>query len=129
VERDSSTRKSLILVVDDELSLTDLMKDILEPMDYRVLTAASGEEAVALYGQNREEVDLVVLDLIMPGMGGGAAFNALRAMNPELKIILSSGLGADGEVRRILEKGCSGFIQKPFRMAKFSATVQEVLEK
>lgn len=128
MERDVSTDKKLILVVDDEIGIVAFMRDLLESMGYRVLTAASGADAVALYMQKRKEIDLVFLDMIMPGMRGGAAFDALRAMNPELKIILSSGLCADGEVRKLLDKGGSWFIQKPFRIASISKMLQEAFK-
>jgi two-component system cell cycle sensor histidine kinase/response regulator CckA len=89
--------------------------------------AGCGQEAIAIYMEKGREIDLVVLDLIMPGMGGGKAFETLRNINPHLKVILSSGYSIDGEARRILENGCNGFIQKPFRMADISQKVREVL--
>jgi two-component system cell cycle sensor histidine kinase/response regulator CckA len=67
------------------------------------------------------------LDLIMPGMGGIKAFEVLRSINPALKVILSSGYSVDGEARRIMDKGCNGFLQKPFRLADISQKVREIL--
>jgi PAS domain S-box-containing protein len=116
-----------ILVVDDEKCNLTVTKEILESLGYRVMVAGCGQEAIALYMEKGREIDLVVLDLIMPGMGGGKAFETLRNINPHLKVILSSGYSIDGEARRILENGCNGFIQKPFRMADISQKVREVL--
>jgi len=72
-------------------------------------------------------IDLVILDMVMPGMGGGAAFDALRAINPAVKIILSSGYSVDGVARTILDRGCNGFIQKPFLLAELSRKIREIL--
>jgi two-component system cell cycle sensor histidine kinase/response regulator CckA len=118
-----------ILVVDDEKSNATMMQEILESSGYRVLIAGSGQEAVAVYMEKGREVDLVLLDMIMPGMGGGRTFDALRSIDPGVKVILSSGCSADGEVRQILERGCRGFIQKPFRIADITGMIREVVEK
>jgi two-component system cell cycle sensor histidine kinase/response regulator CckA len=116
-----------ILVVDDEKCNIAVTKEILESLGYRVMIAGCGQEAIALYMEKGQEINLVILDLIMPGMGGGKAFEALRNINPDLKVILSSGYSVDGEARRIMEKGCNGFLQKPFRIADISQKVREVL--
>lgn len=129
VERKVLMGKKTILVVDDEKSSATVMKEILESLGYRVLIAGSGQEAVAVYTEKGKEVDLVLLDMIMPGMGGGKTFDALRAINPGVKVILSSGLSADGEARQILDRGCSGFIQKPYRIANIAGMIREVIEK
>jgi signal transduction histidine kinase/CheY-like chemotaxis protein len=119
--------RETILLVDDEKCNIIVMKEILESLGYRVMVAGCGQEAIAIYMEKRHEIDLVILDLIMPGMGGGKAFEALRSINPELKVILSSGYSVDGEARRIMEKGCNGFIQKPFRIADLSEKLRDIL--
>jgi CheY-like chemotaxis protein len=91
------------------------------------LVAGCGQEAIAIYLEKGQEIDLVIMDLIMPGMGGGKAFEVLRSINPDLKIILSSGYSVDGEARQIMEKGCNGFLQKPFRIADLSQKLRKVL--
>ncbi len=118
-----------ILLVDDEKCNIVVTKEILESLGYRVMGAGCGQEAIAIYMEKGREIDLVILDLIMPGMGGGKAFETLRSINPDLKVILSSGYSADGEARRIMEKGCNGFIQKPFRIADLSRKLRDVLER
>ena len=117
-----------ILLVDDERSIAEVMREILESLGYRVMTAGSGQEAIAIYMEKGKEIDLVILDMIMPGMGGGKAFAALREIDPGVRVILSSGYSADGEVRQILEKGCNSFIQKPFRIAEISKKIRDVLD-
>ena len=120
--------RETILLVDDEKNNIAVTKEILESLGYRVMIAGCGQEAIALYMEKGREIDLVILDLIMPGMGGGKTFEALRDIDPDLKVILSSGYSVDGEARRIMEKGCNGFIQKPFKIADLSQKVREVLE-
>ena len=122
------TGKETILLVDDEQSIAEVTKEILESLGYRVMTAGSGQEAMAIFMEKGKEIDLVILDMIMPGMGGGKAFTALREIDPGVKVILSSGYSADGEARQILEKGCNSFIQKPFRVADISKKIREVLD-
>lgn len=126
-EKEILMGRETILVVDDEKTNILVTREILENLGYRVMIAGCGQEAIALYMEKGREIDLVILDLIMPGMGGVKAFEALRGINPDLKVILSSGYSVQGEARRIMEKGCNGFLQKPFRIADISQKVREVL--
>ena len=116
-----------VLVVDDETFIRDVTKEMLEDLGYRVLTAGSGEEAVSLFASGGGGIDLVILDMIMPGMGGGEVYDALRAMNPEVRVILSSGYSIDGMAREIMERGIREFLQKPFRIEDLSRKVRSVL--
>jgi two-component system cell cycle sensor histidine kinase/response regulator CckA len=125
VEKKILPGRETILFVDDEKN--NVTKEILECLGYRVMVAGSGQEAIALYMEKGREIDLIILDLIMPGMGGIKAFEVLRSINPVLKVILSSGYSVDGEARRIMDKGCNGFLQKPFRLADISQKVREIL--
>jgi len=117
-----------ILVVDDEQSVAAVTKDILENLGYRVITAGSGQEAVSLYMEYGSQIDLVVLDMIMPGMSGEKTFNALLGIDSGVKVILASGYSLDDQTRRILARGCRGFIQKPFRIHEISRKIREVLD-
>ena len=94
---------------------------------YRVLTARDGKEAVKVYRKNQEEIDLVLLDIVMPNMGGGQAYDRLKEINPGVKVLLLSGYSIDGEAKQILERGCNGFIQKPFTMKELYTKITEVL--
>jgi two-component system cell cycle sensor histidine kinase/response regulator CckA len=95
-------------------------------LGYEVLTAASGEEAIRIYSANKEKIDMVILDLIMPGMGGDETFDRLIHADPEIKIIISSGYSVDGKASQLLADGAVGFIQKPFSMNELSDTLQRV---
>ena len=116
-----------VLLVDDEAMILTVAQKMLEKLGYRVLTAMSGKEAIDLYEKKREEIDLVILDMIMPGMGGGKTFDRLKEIDRNVKILLSSGYSINGQAHEILNRGCRGFIQKPFDMEEFSLKVREVL--
>ena len=121
--------RETILVVDDEQSNIAVMVEMLEMLHYRVLPAGSGQEAVAVYSQKGKEIDLVILDMIMPGINGGRTFDILREINPDVAVILASGYSAEGEARSIINRGCRGFIQKPFHMQELSRRVRDVLDR
>ena len=118
-----------IMVVDDEAINISVMKEMLEMLHYRVLPVGSGQEAVAVYMEKGKEIDLVILDMIMPGISGGRTFDILREINPDVAVILASGYSAEGEARTILNRGCRGFIQKPFHLQELSRKVREVLDR
>ncbi|MBN2255757.1 MAG: response regulator [Deltaproteobacteria bacterium] len=115
-----------LLLVDDEEPILDVNREILEILGYRVVVAASGSEAIETF-RSGCDFDLVLLDMIMPGMSGAETFDALRIINPDIKIILVTGYSFDGQAAAILEKGCNGFIQKPFRIANLSRIIRKVL--
>jgi CheY-like chemotaxis protein len=120
--------RETILLIDDEEMVIEVSCEILEMLGYRVLTARSGQEAIALYQTRKQEIDLVILDMIMPGMGGGDTFDRLKAIKPEIKVILSTGYSFTGQAREIMARGCRGFIQKPFKIETLSQKVREALE-
>lgn len=122
------TGTETILVVDDEQINVAVMRDMLEMLHYRVIAAGSGQEAVAAYLAKQGEIDLVILDMIMPGIGGGRTFDILKENNPEVAVILASGYSAEGEAAAILKRGCRGFIQKPFQLQELSRTIRQVLD-
>ena len=93
------------------------------------MTAASGQKAVRVYDANQAEIDLVVLDMVMPEMSGGDTYDRLKKMNPAVKVLLSSGYSINGQATEILNQGCNGFIQKPFTMKAFSQKVREILDQ
>ncbi len=118
-----------VLLVDDEDVIQEVGKNLLEAMGYRVLLAGDGKEAVEVYGKNRDVIDIVILDMVMPNMGGGEAYDCVKEINPDIKVLLSSGYSIDGEATKILERGCNGFIQKPFRMNELAEKIREILDK
>jgi len=130
-ERPSEVLKGveMVLLVDDEDSIVDIGEEILHMMGYQVLKARSGKEAVELYQKNKAPIDIVVLDMIMPEMGGEETYDALKEIDPTVKVLLSSGYSIDGKAKDILEKGCDGFIQKPFTVEELSKKIREILDK
>jgi CheY-like chemotaxis protein len=96
-------------------------------MGYQVLTACSGREAVELSKRNIPPIDLVILDMIMPDMGGETTFTTLKAIHPDVKVLLSSGYSAEGLASRMLANGCRGFVQKPFLLQELSKKIREAL--
>jgi PAS domain S-box-containing protein len=121
--------KETILFVDDEEAIIQIGCQLLERLGYRVLKTRSGQEAVEIYGREKDRIDLIVLDMIMPGMPGGDAFNRLKEINPEVRVILSSGYSLNGQAKDILDRGCKGFLQKPFSLIDLSQKVRQVLDE
>jgi PAS domain S-box-containing protein len=130
-ERDPSSRMTQghekVLLVDDEEMVLDIGEKILMRMGYRVSVARSGKEAIEVYNQESDSIDLVLLDMIMPDMCGGETFDHLKQINPGVKVLLSSGYSIDGQAGEILRRGCQGFIQKPFNIGQLSQKIRDVL--
>jgi PAS domain S-box-containing protein len=120
--------RETILLIDDEEIIIDVSREILEALGYRVWTVRTGQEAIALYKSRKNEIDLIILDMIMPGMSGGDTFDHLRVIHPGVKVILSTGYSLTGQAREIMARGCRGFIQKPYKIETLSQKVREVLE-
>ena len=122
-------RAGTVLLVDDEEIIQEVGREMLEAMGYLVLLAKDGKGAVEIYKEKRDDIDIVLLDMVMPNMGGGETYDRMKEINPDIKVLLSSGYSIDGEATEILERGCSGFIQKPFNLKELSEKIKEVLEK
>jgi two-component system cell cycle sensor histidine kinase/response regulator CckA len=118
-----------ILLVDDEEMIIDAGKEMLEEMGYRVITATSGQEAIDLFKKRKDEIDMVILDMVMPAVGGGKTYDRLKGLDPDVRVLLSSGYSMDGEAAEILKRGCNGFIQKPFDMKEISNKIREILDQ
>lgn len=117
-----------VLLIDDEKMIVDVGRQMLEGMGYRVLIATNGKEALSIYQENRDQVDIIILDIIMPDMGGAETYDRLKKIKPHIKVLLSSGYSIDGEATEILNRGCNGFIQKPFSMKELSQQIRQVLD-
>ena len=116
-----------VLLVDDEDGIRLVAGRILEQLGYQVLSAASGLQALEIYRRERDRIDLVILDMLMPGMGGAATFQELKGIDPGVRVLLSSGYSLDGEAQEVMAAGARGFIQKPYRLAALSHKVAEIL--
>lgn len=122
-------KEEAILLVDDETIILDVGKDMLKTLGYKVFLASGGNEAIEIYKENSNKIDLVILDLVMPGMGGGETYKVLKSINPDIKVMLSSGYNIGGEAAEIMKYGINDFIQKPFTMTKLSYKIRNILEK
>ena len=117
-----------LLLVDDEEIIIDVGKEILETLGYKVFIARSGREAIEKYRKNHDTIHMVILDMIMPDMGGGDTYGAFKEINPNVKVLLSSGYSIDGQATEIMDRGCNGFIQKPFTIKSLSKKLREILD-
>ncbi len=118
-----------ILLVDDEDRVMDVGTRLIERLGYAVLEARGGREAVEIYKDNKDKIDLVILDLVMPRMGGEEAYDRMKDINPNVKVLLASGYSVDSRAKEILKCGCDAFIQKPFDVQELSQKTRDVLDK
>ena len=116
----------LILVVDDESSMLEVTKATLEIYNYQVLTANNGIEAIALYVRHQQAIDLVIMDIMMPGMDGKTAIRTLKQINPKLEIIAVSGLIASQKIMAELDSDVTAFMSKPYGNEELVKTISEV---
>ncbi len=140
--------KETILLVDDEDMIIDVGQEVLKALGYKVLIARGGKEAIEIVSKahrakSKEQEgkeryapsamppapDMVLLDMVMPDMGGGETYDRMREINPDIKVLLLSGYSIDGQAKEILDRGCDGFIQKPFNMKQLSQMIRDVLDK
>jgi len=117
-----------ILLVDDEQMIADVGKAMLEKLGYRALTADGGLAAIEMVENTDQDIDLVILDIVMPDMDGGTTFDRIRKARPTLPVLLSSGYAIDEKANTIMQRGCNGFIQKPFNISELSKKIRQVLE-
>jgi PAS domain S-box-containing protein len=140
--------KETVLLVDDEEIILDVGQELLKTLGYKVLIVKGGREAIEIVskahrakrkaedgkehyapGAMPPTPDIVILDMIMPVIGGGETYDRMKEINPDIKVLLSSGYSINGQATEILKRGCDGFIQKPFTMRELSKAIREVLEK
>lgn len=116
-----------ILLIDDEESVRIGMQYMLVKLGYTVHSAENGPAAIEIFRRHFTEIDLVILDLVMPGMLGPEVFDRLREIDPGCRVLLSSGYSTHEEAQELIEKGCSGLLQKPFNIERLSARIRKVL--
>jgi PAS domain S-box-containing protein len=117
-----------VLLVDDEEAIREVGVEILEALGYAPVAAGTGDQALDILRAHSGGIDLAIVDLVMPGMNGAALCDKLREMHPGIKLLLSSGYSLDGEMSSILERGCHGFIQKPFALRELSHKLRQILD-
>ncbi|MFW5829097.1 MAG: response regulator, partial [Planctomycetota bacterium] len=116
-----------LLIIDDEESLRLIATDLLLELGYEVLQAEDGTDGVRQYGHHKDDVDLIILDMQMPGLSGEETFALLRQIDEQVPILLMSGYSREGSVEQLLHSGAAGFVQKPYRLAQLSQAVQQAL--
>ena len=116
-----------ILVVDDEEVVRSVAAEFLNVLGYDVVTAADGREALEIYRNRGRDVDMVIVDMIMPRMGGRECYRALKALDPDVRVVLSTGYGFNVAAQEMLDEGMLGFIQKPYQMDQMSSVVADAL--
>jgi PAS domain S-box-containing protein len=135
VEIDTSTEESVrvgsetILIVDDEDQVLDACRTMLNQLGYNTILAKNGKEAVEIFQKENANIDLIILDMIMPGMDGLTAYEHLKEINANVKVILSSGYSITDKVKEIVATGCDEFIQKPFTLSQISRVTRELLDR
>ncbi len=117
-----------ILIVEDEQLVANLARDVLLRFGYRVLVVNCGAHAIDLYQQQSRDIVAVVLDMVMPEMDGSEVFRRLRAINPQVKVIVTTGYDRASDIDEMLKQGAAGFIQKPYRIAELVKAVGEAVE-
>ena len=118
-----------VLLVDDDDMVIEGCGELLDKTGYTVLTAKGGKDAIEIYKKKQNQIALVILDMIMPGMDGDETYKRLKEINPHIKVLLSSGHRMDDPTAGILKRGCDGFIQKPFNIMDLSKTIREILDQ
>lgn len=117
-----------ILLAEDEEAMRELVVDVLESGGYKVIATDNGEAAVKVYSSRKDEIDLVILDMIMPKLNGGDAFRELKKVNPNILVLLSSGYSQDEKAQQLLNEGVAGFLGKPYQVRELLEKVRVVLE-
>ena len=125
---DLLTGHETLLFVDDEEGILEIGQLLLEKLGYKVIRASGGREAVEVFKHKKEEIALVLLDMIMPDLSGSETYDEMRKIDPEVKVMLSSGYSINGQAKKILERGCKGFIQKPFSIKDLSIKLRHILD-
>lgn len=118
-----------ILIVDDESVILKVERLLLKELGYKVMIARNGKSALKIFSACHDDIDLVILDIVMPEMDGKEVYARMKQINPDLHVLLASGYGIDWQARTMIEDGCRGFIQKPFKLNEVSLQVRKILEK
>jgi CheY-like chemotaxis protein len=126
---DMSKGSGTVLLVDDEELIIKVGGAMLEKLGYQVFAASGCKQAIDMISNSGDEIDLVILDMVMPDMDGEATFDRIREIQPEVPVLLSSGYAIDDRTRAILQRGCNGFIQKPFNLSALSQKIRHVLDE
>ena len=123
------TGTETLMLVDDEISILETVREAIMLFGYRVVTARNGEEALEIYAEQKDEIELIVLDLIMPGGGGKKCLRGLRKINPEVKVLMTSGYVSADQAKELVEDGAAGFLHKPYRPEDLLLNIRHILDE
>jgi two-component system, cell cycle sensor histidine kinase and response regulator CckA len=122
-----SSAGQTLLIVDDEEMLVELVRRMVIRQGYSALIATSGEEALSLYEQDKDKINLVITDLIMPGMDGKALAEELMRRDPNVRILVSTGFSADSDISSLVEAGVKGVVMKPYQSEQLFEKIREAM--
>jgi len=122
-----SEEKRTALIVDDEETVLDIESFMLQKIGFNTLKASNSSEACQLYEDKKEHIDIVVLDMIMPDESGANTYKRLKKLNPDIRVLITSGFEKNGNVDEILNDGQNGFIQKPFKFEELTNNIDRML--
>jgi len=108
--------------------IIEIAGELFKELGYKILIARGGKEAIEIYEKNKDLVDVVILDMIMPDMSGSVTYDRLKEIDPHIKVLLSSGYSINGQATEIMDRGCDGFIQKPFKVKALSQKLRNILD-
>lgn len=117
----------VILVIDDDPMVNKVIAALLDELGFAVFSASSGEEALEEYGDHLDDIDLFLIDMIMPGMGGGELYTRIKQLKPTAKAILCSGYTINDRIENIMNQGCNGFLEKPFTLTTLLEMIESIL--
>jgi PAS domain S-box-containing protein len=116
-----------VLLVDDEEAVLEVTAELIRRLGFTVLCARSGKQALEIFARERDRIDVVIVDMIMPEMSGGEVFDQLKRASPRVKVLLASGYSIQGQAREIMDRGCDGFLQKPFTVDDLSVRLRSII--
>ena len=119
--------RGTLMLVDDEDFIRQLARDILQMKGYTIIEASHGKEAVDLYAEQKDSIDLVIMDMAMPVMGGKETFIKLKEINANVKVVFATGFAKDGESEEMIANGVRAFIEKPYRIEDLASIINSVL--
>jgi two-component system, cell cycle sensor histidine kinase and response regulator CckA len=117
-----------LLLVDDEESIRNLGRELLSEVGYKVITAGTGQDALRIYRESLGQISLVIVDLVMPDMGGMQCLESLLAINSKAKVLIASGCSSDGPAQEVLDSGAKGFVGKPYNFKQILRAVRHALD-
>jgi two-component system cell cycle sensor histidine kinase/response regulator CckA len=120
--------KGMVLLVDDETGVIEVCSEMLEHLGYQVKAVSNGFDAIEVLKAKNQKIDLVILDMVMPKMNGEETFEKIRALDPGMRVLVSSGYSRETEIQKMMKKGCNGSISKPFDIVKLSEKLNTVFK-